>query len=610
MAGYWDKIGNLKGADGVGVPTGGQAGQVLHKVGDSDFATAWDHVNYADIEGKVPKGALPDIGNSTVPVDSEAAMLNLPAVVGNMAIRTDIGKTFVLAEEPASVLSNWVELVTASDVVSVNGQTGNVNLTKADIGLGNVNNSADADKPLVNTSRPGLMSHTDKVKLDNATAAATASRLAIRDSAGRISFKQVTLSEAPTTAGHTATKSYVDDGLAGRVKVLGVLGSGVDLNDLKENCVGVQATSVNATAALNYPELTAGAIQVIYSGTSMIYQFYTTYSTSATKIWWRTFYSNSWGAWKQVVDTQMLADGVAAGVKPAEFQLKELQGGQVLTKTIPSGVGWPSGTLSDDWGSLRVLAQTGVVEGFVKGCPAGGTVTDGMSAGFVKDPVWKLEVRPEGLGYATQRAQLLNCVPVYMVGFAWERTYNPVTSKWTGWTCVAGDTGRLEAGLAGASSASPEVPMRYVKSSTTDLYSDTYVAPFLHRIGGDVYFRGTMTSTNSGMTTTGGTNFAEIFTSTATGGGNNLGAEHILIPQGHGGNYNLGVMSGSNGSTWVLQLFEGATKPNIARYTGSTTSGRTWLPFTASWPAPPVNTYTGSGFVVVPPQSGSQDPGN
>src|SRR5699024_1848017 len=136
MSGNWHKRGNIRGADGVGVPTGGQPGQALQKVGNSDFATAWANLDYADLVGKVPKSALPDIGNSTTPVASEAAMLNLPAVVGNMAIRTDIGKTFVLAEEPANVLEDWVELVTTADVQSVNGKTGNGTLTKADGGRG------------------------------------------------------------------------------------------------------------------------------------------------------------------------------------------------------------------------------------------------------------------------------------------------------------------------------------------------------------------------------------------------------------------------------------------------------------------------------------------
>lgn len=96
-------------------------------------------------------------------------MLNLPAVAGRMAIRTDIGKTFVLAEEPASVLENWIELQTSSAVESVNGRTGNVEVTKADVGLGNVDNTADADKPLATQEVPGLLPPEDKKKLDEAS---------------------------------------------------------------------------------------------------------------------------------------------------------------------------------------------------------------------------------------------------------------------------------------------------------------------------------------------------------------------------------------------------------------------------------------------------------
>src|SRR5699024_12812389 len=115
MSGNWHKRGNIRGADGVGVPTGGQPGQALQKVGNSDFATAWANLDYADLVGKVPKSAPPDIGNSTTPVASEAAMLNLPAVVGNMAIRPDIGKTVVLAEEPATVPDTRAELGTSCE---------------------------------------------------------------------------------------------------------------------------------------------------------------------------------------------------------------------------------------------------------------------------------------------------------------------------------------------------------------------------------------------------------------------------------------------------------------------------------------------------------------
>ena len=575
MSGDFHKIGNIKGANGVGVPEGGQRGQVLRKVGDTDFATGWGSVNYADVEGKVPKSALPDLGIAPMPVKSEAEMLNLPAVVGNMAIRTDLGKTFVLMEEPASTLSNWLELVTTSDVQSVNGQTGNVQLTKADVGLSKVDNTADSDKPEATTSVRGLMSAADKAKLNNATSAATASRLAIRDSAGRISFKQVTLSDAPTSNAQAATKSYVDTEVGQRVKNLGVLGSGVDLNNLKESAVGVQTASVNAKPELNYPEHTAGAIQVIESGSSMTYQYYTTYSQTATKIFWRTWYSNSWGAWKQLVDTAMLNTEITAARKHTDDRFGALAGGSVLSNT--------------DWDAMRSTASTGVVEGFVKGCPAGGVVSNNSSVGFVTDPVWRLEVRPEGLNYVTQRATLLNCTPKYMVGFVWERIYNPATAKWSSWLCVGGDTGPIYS--VGTTGVDMERPVRHVNSDYTKLYN-TSQALILRRAGGTVAFSGAMMSKASGITTNEGTNLGRFAGE----------ARHLFIP---GGYAQKTVCQGSGKEKWYFQVY-GDNAFACTRYTG-TPSSNTWLPFSLTWIAPAIGTYGGSGWggIEAPPQSGT-----
>ena len=46
MSGNWQKRGNLRGANGVGVPEGGQPGQMLQKVGSSDYATGWAFPEY------------------------------------------------------------------------------------------------------------------------------------------------------------------------------------------------------------------------------------------------------------------------------------------------------------------------------------------------------------------------------------------------------------------------------------------------------------------------------------------------------------------------------------------------------------------------------------
>lgn len=64
-----------------------------------------------DASGLIPTSQLPPLAiNSTSVVASQAAMLALTAQTGDMAVRTDVNRTFVLAAEPASTLSNWVQL--------------------------------------------------------------------------------------------------------------------------------------------------------------------------------------------------------------------------------------------------------------------------------------------------------------------------------------------------------------------------------------------------------------------------------------------------------------------------------------------------------------------
>ena len=81
-------------------------------------------------------------------------MLALSAQVGDVAIRTDLSKSFILQNEPASTLANWQELLTPTDAVqSVAGKTGVVTLTKNDVGLGNVDNTADSTKKVLSASK-------------------------------------------------------------------------------------------------------------------------------------------------------------------------------------------------------------------------------------------------------------------------------------------------------------------------------------------------------------------------------------------------------------------------------------------------------------------------
>jgi hypothetical protein len=60
-------------------------------------------------------------------------MLALLAHTGDVAVRTDENKTYILSADDPTILSNWIEVLTSSNVISINGQTGVVNLTTSDI---------------------------------------------------------------------------------------------------------------------------------------------------------------------------------------------------------------------------------------------------------------------------------------------------------------------------------------------------------------------------------------------------------------------------------------------------------------------------------------------
>lgn len=89
-------------------------------------------------DGKVPSAYLPSMAatGSTFVVASQSAMLALStAVKGDVAVRTDLSKSFILSATPPSTIDNWQELLSpTSGVTSVAGRTGAVTLSAADVG--------------------------------------------------------------------------------------------------------------------------------------------------------------------------------------------------------------------------------------------------------------------------------------------------------------------------------------------------------------------------------------------------------------------------------------------------------------------------------------------
>jgi hypothetical protein len=91
--------------------------------------------------GKLTTAQIPAITiTDTFVVASEVAMLALVVETGDVAVRTDLSKSFILKGTDPTLLSEWQELLTpTSAVVSVNGQTSVVVLDSDDISQGITN---------------------------------------------------------------------------------------------------------------------------------------------------------------------------------------------------------------------------------------------------------------------------------------------------------------------------------------------------------------------------------------------------------------------------------------------------------------------------------------
>ncbi|QFG08695.1 minor tail protein [Arthrobacter phage Ingrid] len=113
--------------------------------------------SFSEITGTLGTAQLPALAiNDVWPVASQAAMLALTAQRGDMAIRSDTNKSYILSTDAPTVLADWLEIAAPGDVISVAGKTGVVTLVKADVGLSNVDNTSDASKPVSSATQTAL----------------------------------------------------------------------------------------------------------------------------------------------------------------------------------------------------------------------------------------------------------------------------------------------------------------------------------------------------------------------------------------------------------------------------------------------------------------------
>lgn len=140
------------------VTPAGVAAAVAGKANTSALSAVALSGNAADLTGTLPTSVLPPIAiKDTFTVGSQAAMLALTAQRGDVAIRTDQGnKMFMLVSDSPGTLGDWLVTTGNSDVQSVAGRTGAVVLTKSDVGLANVDNTSDANKPVSAATQTAL----------------------------------------------------------------------------------------------------------------------------------------------------------------------------------------------------------------------------------------------------------------------------------------------------------------------------------------------------------------------------------------------------------------------------------------------------------------------
>lgn len=155
-------------------------------------------------DSKVPMAQLPAIALTDVyVVNSQAAQLALVAEEGDVAVRTDLSKSYIHNGGTAGSMADWTELVSpTSPVTSVAGRTGAVTLTAADILSGQLATARVAS----GTATPGHVVTVDGSGALELQAPATGSGTGNR-------CQQVTFAAVPSTdaiAAGTKARFYVE----------------------------------------------------------------------------------------------------------------------------------------------------------------------------------------------------------------------------------------------------------------------------------------------------------------------------------------------------------------------------------------------------------------
>ena len=189
-------------------------------------------------------------------------------------------------------------------------RTGNVNITAANLGLGNVNNTSDADKPISTATQTALNG-----KQATITGAATsitgsnltASRALVSDSSGKVAVSDITSTELGYLDGVTSNIQTQFSGLSGKYQAIDknriLIEANTDLNTVKTPGNYTAYSDDLADALPNRPSGLSYSFDMTVGNqcrTNIVYQEITNYKGTR---WYRRCVGSVWENWVLTYDS-------------------------------------------------------------------------------------------------------------------------------------------------------------------------------------------------------------------------------------------------------------------------------------------------------------------
>lgn len=146
----------------------------------------------------------------------------------------------------------------------------------------------------------------------------------------------------------------------------------VDLDTILADGNYSQTSSAEVASGANYPSGIAGHLRVVSSGSNtMIWQYYTTYTTTNPTNYLRTRYNSTWGAWRQVADQ---ADLTALVDVYAAKSHKHSLSSSDITGTLPLNQGGTGATTAAAARTALAVPSTSISVKAGAGLSGGGTL--------------------------------------------------------------------------------------------------------------------------------------------------------------------------------------------------------------------------------------------